>query len=152
MPKEEKTMYDLEKIKNLTSEEVQIVSAMKVIAEQAQEIVDLIRGAYSFRMGEEKIQVMNDGPNSEFLTHSGVWQARYLHQTYDVSIDKESIFDLQLASYLIEKGFAESSIDAHMTPEGEKQMIDRYFMSFVQRTKTKLENEELKKGLEEEFE
>ena len=111
----------------------------------------MIKKAYTFKMGEDSIKVADDGHNKEFLTHSGVWQARYLHQKYDVQIDAEEIMQMQLAAYAVEKGICPATYEGMNTKEGRLAMTDRYFMAFVRKTRERLENDELKSQLDSEF-
>lgn len=144
-------MIDFEKIRSMTPAEVKLVAVMDTMLKHAEEIVDMIKSAYTFKMGEDSIKVADDGNNKEFLTHSGVWQARYLHQKYDVEIDAEKIMQMQLAAYAVKNGICPETCNGVATQEGELALIDRYFSAFVRTTREKLENAELKSQLDSEF-
>ena len=129
-------MFDMGKIMSLTPDEVLIVNGLQTVAEEAKKHAELIRkNFHNFGIGEDKIEVWHDRDynNFEYLTHSGIWQARYLHQTYDVSVDADSIFDYYRAEWLVKNGYAEESEGCLTTEYGEKKMICDYFRSFVSR-------------------
>lgn len=129
-------MFDMEKITSLNADEILIVNGLKDVAAEAKEHAELIAKAYhSFGIGEDKIEVWHDKDwnNFEYLTHDGVWQARYLYQTYDVKVDADSIFELYRAEWLVENGYAEEYEDSNFTEYSEKKLICGYFRSFVKR-------------------
>ena len=126
-------MFDMEKIKSLTSDEILIVNGLQSVAEEAKAHAELIHKAYhNFGIGEDKIEVWHDRDhnNFEYLTHSGLWQARYLHQTYDVSVDADSIFDYYRAEWLVENGYAKEYEGCCLTEYGKKKLICGYFFCF----------------------
>ena len=129
-------MFDLEQIMNLTAADAIILNDLKGIAEEAKSHSKLIHKAYHcFGIAQKKIEVWHDPErnNFEYLTHDGVWQARYLHQTYDVGVDVNSIFELYKAEYLVKKRFSTSSEDK------EKERIAGYFRSFIRNIKIEKE-------------
>ena len=129
-------MFDMEKILNLNADEILIVNGLQSVAEEAKEHAALIRKTYhNFGIGEDVIEVWHDRDryNFEYLTHAGVWQARYLHQTYDVRVDADSIFDYYRAEWLVKNGYVNEHENGRMTKYGEKKQICGYFRSFVRR-------------------
>lgn len=129
-------MFDMDKIMSLNADEILIVNGLQSVAKEAKEHAELIHKTYhSFGIGEDKIEVWHDRDqnNFEYLTHSGVWQARYLHQTYDVSVDADSIFDYYRAEWLVANGYAKECEGCYLTKDGRKKQVCRYFRSFVNR-------------------
>lgn len=127
----------LENIMKLTPDEVIILNELVSVAKEAKEVAELIHSTYShsFGIGEERIEVWNDKYNCEYITQEGVWQARYLHQTYDVKCSVEEIYKYFRAEYLVTNRFVEEyeSNGNGYTEEGEMRNICRYFRSFVKR-------------------
>lgn len=130
-------MFNYETIQNLSPDDVIIINDLVVLAEKAKEIEQKIRENFTFKMGEDKIELWHDEYNHEYLTHDGVWQARYLHQTYDVKCTAEEIFEYMKAEYLIDKGFVPEIKESRFTAEGAKRQIYRYFSSFVNKLEVK---------------
>ena len=129
-------MFDLEKIMELTADELLIANGLQEVAREAKQHVTLIHKAYehAFGIGERKILIWNDECNAEYITHEGVWQARYLHQKYDVKVDLSTIFDFYRAEWLIKEGYvAEGFEDGGLTAYGKKKQICNYFRAFVKR-------------------
>ena len=129
-------MFDMEKIMGMTADEILIANGLQKVAEEAKEHAKRIADAYHcFGIGEDVIEVWHDKDfnNYEYLTHDGVWQARYLHQTYDVKVDADTIFDYYRAEWLIENGYAKESDNCYLTEYGQKKMVCGYFKSFVNR-------------------
>lgn len=132
-------MFDMDKIMQMSADEIIAITDLKSIAEKAKAHAKLIREKYRcFGIGEDKIVVWRDSASlsSEYLTYTGVWQARYLHQTYNVECTADSIFDLYRAEYLVEKGFIPEYKNSTLTTEGEKKRICSYFKAFVSRINT----------------
>ena len=129
-------MFDVEKIMGMTADEVLIANGLQKVVKEAKEHAKKISDAYHcFGIGEELIEVWRDkdGYNCEYLTHDGVWRARYLHQTYDVKVDADTIFDYYRAEWLIENGYVKESEGCYLTECGLKKEVCRYFRSFVNR-------------------
>lgn len=131
-------MFDMEKIMSLNADEIVIANALQSIAEQAKKDAKLIADTYHcFGIGEDTIEVWHDRDlnNFEYLTHDGVWQARYLHQSYDIKVDADTIFDYYRAEWLIENGYAKETEENSykISPMGAKANVCRYFKSFVRR-------------------
>lgn len=127
-------MFDIEKIASLTVDEVIIMNELLDVAREAKAFAKLIRDTYQFPMGEDKITVWSDAYNAEYLTHNGVWQARYLHQEYDVDCSEDSIFKYLRAEYLVSHGFSKEYEGCYTTEEGKMAEIARYFRVFVANT------------------
>lgn len=128
-------MFDLEKIMSLTADEILIINGLQSVAAEAKEHARLITETYHcFGIGEDKIEVWSDSYNAEYLTHGGLWQARYLHQSYDVKVDEDTIFDYYRAEWLVKNGYAAEYENNHVTEIGKKSIICQYFKTFVYRT------------------
>ena len=135
-------MYDMNKIMSLNADEILIINGLQDVAKEAKEAAELIRKTYVFHIGEDIIEVRHDRDmnNFEYLTHDGVWQARYLHQSYDIKCSEDEIFKYFRAEYLVENGFAPELSGSYYTEEGEMKSICRYFRSFLNRTREIYEN------------
>ena len=120
-------------------DEILMVNGLAEVAKEAKESAEIISKAYAkaFGIKEDKIVVWNDAYNAEYLTHDGIWQARYVHQTYDVECTADGIFDYLKADYLIQNGYASPYMEdsCYLSPEGAKQEVVRYFRVFVNRAK-----------------
>ncbi|MBQ9267740.1 MAG: hypothetical protein IJ217_05665 [Clostridia bacterium] len=114
-------------IMSLTTDELAIMPKLISLAKEAQDAAKLVRESISFKIGEERAEVYRDrdGNNFEYVTVQGVWQARYLHQKYDILCDAESIFKLYTHAYLYEV-----SKDMNLY---EESLIAGYFKSFIHR-------------------
>lgn len=129
-------MFDYASISTITTDDILILKGLLPLAEEARKAEKMIRDTYCFHIEEDRIELWADEYNHEYLTHDGVWQARYLHQTYDVECTADSIFEYMKADYLIENGFAEKlSNDNRLTDVGKKAMIYGYFRNFLKATK-----------------
>ena len=130
-------MLDMGKIMKLTVNEVLIINGLEEVAREAKEHSELIHKAYNnaFGIGVEKVEVWSDGNNYEYLTHEGIWQARYIHQSYDVRVDSDTIFDFYRAEWLIANGYVEEYDGNYLTEDGNKKQICGYFRAFVQKVK-----------------
>ena len=124
-------MFDYESINNLSAKDVEILNGLLPLAEEAKRAEEAIKAVYCFSIGEDKIEVWGDEYNHEYITHDGTWQARYLHQSYDVKCTAEEIFQYLKASFLIKKGFAQECVNSRFTKEGEMTHIFAYFERFM---------------------
>lgn len=123
------------KICEMSVNEILMLNGMATVAREAKEASELIYNSFknAFGIGVDEIEVWGDSYNHEYLTHSGVWQARYLHQTYDVECTPEGIFKYYRAEYLIQNGYAQESENSRYTEEGELNQVVPYFRAFVSR-------------------
>lgn len=128
-------MVDLAKIRKLTPEEVEAVCAMQELTKTAEEIAKLVREAYRFRFGEDKICVWEDGNNKEWITHEGKWQARYLHQEYDIACTKECILEYLMADYIVNNNLHKDAPSLMKEDFEQEAIILGYFRAFIERTK-----------------
>lgn len=141
-------------ITNMKVDDILMLNGLVGVAKEAKEAADIISKAYSkgFGIKEDKIEVWRDrdSNNFEYLTHDGIWQARYLHQSYDVDCTADGIFDYLKAEYLIKNGYTAGQRGCYLTAEGEKAMVVAYFRTFVHRTK-ELIGSDTNEDLNEEF-
>ena len=131
-------MLNLEKISGLTPDEIIVALALKDLAEEAIEMAKLIQETYHcFGISEEVIEIWRDrdGYNHEYLTYTGIWQARYLNQKYDVPCNSDSIFEYFKAEYLVNNGYASGYNGINFTDIGIKKRICEYLRNFLNRTK-----------------
>lgn len=136
-------MYDIGKIKNLTANEVSIISDLLLLVEEASEAEKLIRRSYRcFGIGEECITVWADKPNEdyEYLTYQGVWKKRRSSESFEVICSKDEIFKFFRAEYLINRGVLEKFKDGIITEEGKMMEVAKDFRVFLQRTRYQTAN------------
>lgn len=112
-------------LKSLSPDDIKRIEIYSKLLKDAEAAVKVIKAAYKFSIGENKITVFNDGNNFEYLLHEGIWQARYLHQTYDVAINVDAIFDVYKEEY-------ERSLKPSSTRNLKAESAS-YFRSFVLR-------------------
>ena len=130
-------MFDYASIKKLSPNDVLILNSLSPLAEKAKEIEKQIKETYLFHIGEKRIAIWHDENNYEYLTYDGVWQARYLNQTYNVECTAETIFEYLKANYLIEKGYVKKYDGNHYTEEGKMASAFFYFNNFMNKTADK---------------
>ena len=132
-------------IMNMKVDEILLLNGLVSVAQEAKDAAEAIHTAYahSFGIGEDSIEVWHDRDNNnfEYLTHDGIWQARYLHQTYDVKCTADEIFKYFRAEYMIQNGFAKEFEGCYMTEEGQLKQIAGYFKSFIRKVQQRLTDE-----------
>lgn len=128
-------MFTYEDILNLGCNETIILNDLAVLAKEAKEAELLIAKTYLFPVFKKCIVVWSDDYNAEYITHSGMWQARYLHQSYNVLCKADVIFDYMKADYLIKNKYASETENGIQTDEGYKAEVYRYFSVFLKKTK-----------------
>lgn len=127
-------MFDYDNIMEFSPKTIWVLQALAPLADQAEETAKQIRETYLFHIGEENIEIWSDKQNHEYLTRDGVWQARYLHQSYDVKCDAETIFEYLKAEYLIKNGYVSQFRLGEYTNEGKMALIMGYFRRFMRKT------------------
>ena len=116
----------MSRIYDLTAKELEIAIKLSEIKNEAERTVKKIEEGYRcFGIKQEKIRLWSDDYNAEFLTHDGVWQARYLHETYDVECSVERVYELFKLEYLMKIG--------EMVTDCEIVNTARNFRAFVNR-------------------
>ncbi len=125
-------------IMEMTVDQILLINELAEVAKEAKEAAEAINRAYAhaFGIGEDRIEVWSDSNNFEYLTHDGVWQARYLHQTYDVKCTADEIFKYFRAEYMVKHGFAKEYENSgfggcYLTEEGKLMEVVRYLRSFI---------------------
>ncbi len=98
-------MFRYDEFKNLSLDQVTIINDLKPLVEQAEKAEKIIKETFLFHIGEDKIEVWSDECNCEYITHDGIWQARYLNQSYDIECNAKTIFEFLKADYLVQNGF-----------------------------------------------
>lgn len=136
-------MFDFESILKLGTKETIILKDLYPLAKKAIEAEKLIKETYLFPIGQNSIEIWHDEHNAEYITHDGIWQARYLHQSYNVECTAESIFDYMKAAYLIKNKYVPKFVEGKQTDEGIKAEIFNYFSAFLKKTE-KLSKRNLK--------
>ena len=130
------------KVVDFTADEIILIHDLYEVAVKAKQDCATIRQKYRcFGMGEQSIEVWQDrdGYNFEYLTRDGVWQARYLHQKYDIAITEESLYELYKKALMVTKGYIRLDFNNNDFEREciEAELISRYFNNFVERTKRK---------------
>lgn len=124
-------MINYDAIKEMTPDDIPVMSDLLFLAEKAKKAEEQIRETYLFHIGEENIVVWHDGENNrESLTYNGVWQLRHLSRRFDVKCTAASIFEFMKADYLVRNGYVKSS----GTKEAEQARAYGYFKNFLKRT------------------
>lgn len=115
-------------LKSLSAEDLRKIKEYQVLLADAENAVKTVVARHKFSLFQDKIVLYNDGNNAEYLTRDGVWQARYLHQKYDVKITVEDIFDVYKEEY------EHKLLNANTV--NNKADSAGYFRTFVKRCKT----------------
>lgn len=123
-------------LKSLTADDIKKISKYSELLQEAEDAVETVKEAYRFKIGENRITIYNDGNNAEYLLHEGVWQARYIHQTFDIKINVHDIFDVYKEDY--EHRLSKSTRVNTVAQSAE------YFRTFVNRCRKILNKEENK--------
>lgn len=126
-------MIDFDKIDALTCEEVIFVASLKEVAHAAKIATEVIGETYLSGAYEatKKIEVFRYGEDVQYLTNTGIWQARYKEWSYDVECTEKGIFEFYKKAFMIHSGLAKDM------PIAEKMNITsarEEFRYFVQRT------------------
>ena len=86
-------------IESLTPEDIDRILTYSNLLSEAKNAVQIIKDTCLFHVGEKEITLSYDGNNRESLTYDGIWKARYLHQSYDVPVTVEGVFDVYKTEY-----------------------------------------------------
>ena len=131
-------MYNIEKIKDLTADEVTIVNDLMSVVNEASEAAELIRKTYhDFEIFQNQIEVWSDPQKKEheYLTRDGVWYSIKSSEKFGVICSKEKIFQLFETEYLVSRGFIdEFNDDGQYTEEGQRKKAAKAFRKFLNRT------------------
>lgn len=134
--------FDRRTIMSLTADEVRVASCLQKAADEAKEAAELVRKTYRcFGIGEEKIEIWHDSErnNFEYLTYTGVWQARYQNYACEVECSEDEIFKCFKAEYLLENGFVRECDIGFSAEERELKRTCEYFRKFLENTRAKYE-------------
>lgn len=112
-------------IENLTPEDIELILKYNELLSEAKNAVKIIKNTCLFHIGEKEITLSDDGNNREYLTFDGIWKARYLHQSYDIPVTIEGIFDVYKAEYEHKK--------SKSTQVNNKAASAGYFRTFIKR-------------------
>lgn len=112
-------------IENLTPEGIGLILKYNELLSEAKNAVKTIKNTCLFHIGEKEITLSDDGNNREYLTFDGIWKARYLHQSYDIPVTIEGVFDVYKAEYEHRK--------SKSTSVNKKANSAGYFRSCVRR-------------------
>ena len=129
-------MFDIEKIKNLTVNEIIAMHDLLNVAKEAKSFAKLIQETYKFPIGVDKINLHSPREGKEYLTHDGVWHGIYPRYSCDVDCSEDSIFKYLKAECLISHGICRKADEQnHATEEYEDSIIAKHFRSFINRTR-----------------
>lgn len=118
-------------LESLTAEDIKKILDYRHLLIDAKMDVEAITETYKFKIGEEKITIWKDENNAEYLTYNGVWQARYLHQTYDLPVTVDAVFEAYKELYNEKKN---PSMLVNNIADGAE-----YFKSFAQKARKLME-------------
>ncbi len=96
-------MLDVELIKSLNVNEIIAINELYDIAKQAKKFSKLIKETYVFNKDEDKIKLLDDGKNSEYLTREGYWITSYV--SCGIPCDEETLYECFKADYLVSHHF-----------------------------------------------
>ena len=89
----------------LTAEDLADIEVLQKLRKEAERLYRVIVNNQKVPLildDQNRYKLWDDGDNAEYLALKDgewVWQARYLHQTYDVPINKEKIYRIMVSGY-----------------------------------------------------
>lgn len=127
---------DIDKVKSLTPDELQLALALIDVAKDAREASELIIESYKFIAKEKNKVVYKDKDQGieESYNRDGIWTRIHQGKKYTVDCSIEGIYDIFCAEYLIENKIANSLENDLPTEYEDKAKTAFYFREFVNRT------------------
>lgn len=102
------------------------------LLQKATEVAEAVQKLCRFRADKEVIEFVRVDGGKDFLTRDGVWTGNYMGKTYTVHCTVEEIFNLYLAAWKIDNGYApRSTPDKGMTEEAKLKVACDYFKIFA---------------------
>ncbi|MDE5831246.1 MAG: hypothetical protein K2H53_06635 [Clostridia bacterium] len=101
-------MVDVKKILGLNSEERDLLKELIKLHDEAERAVGIIYSTWKFKMNESELNLTDTTTELGFknrLTHDGKWIITIDDEDKTVCIDKEIIYKLFEADYLVKKQF-----------------------------------------------
>lgn len=128
-------MINYEDVIQMSPNDLIALGLLEPLAKKAKLYADIIQQTYLFHANEDKIVIFDDNNNREYFTHTGIWQARYLNQSYDVACDAATIFQHMAAHCLITNNLVPDRDEwRNYTPESQLSFVYRYFHKFIRDT------------------
>ncbi len=122
---------------DLTVEDLKDIEELQKIRKEAQRLYNIVVANQRVPLildDKNRYKLWDDTNNAEYLTlidGEWVWQARYLHQTYDVPINVEKIYKTMVCAYEMERDVTKRGL-----VNNNKDAIS-YFTSYVNELKDK---------------
>ena len=134
---------DVEKINNLSLDEIKVACKLFELWQIACKTEELIKKAYIFGPQEEEIKIEEDNADGvyEYITCQYVWRVKYKLVTIQVTCSAEEIFRYLKTSYFVNR-----SLVSYYDEEGkyskaaEEALICSRFFDFVERTEKRVNN------------
>lgn len=129
-------LYSLGWLQGVTEEEIIIIKGLCDAAKEACEVEFFIREAY--KNFENSHEIVNSFPNghrchNEKLYFQGIWRIEYPNHGFGVLAEKEDIFKLFRAEFLVQNQYVTEGM-----PEAEMARNCKVFRVFLRKTKKKL--------------
>lgn len=115
-------------LNDLTVEDLKDIEELQKFRKESQRLYDIVVNNQKVPLildDENRYKLWDDTNNAEYLTlinGEWVWQARYLHQKYNVPINVEKIYKIMVHAYEMEK-------KKTLTNDNKKAI--NYFTSYV---------------------
>lgn len=138
-------MIDVKKILELTSDERNVLKELIKLYDEAEEVVKLISLTWKFEMKANEIDLTSTVRMLGFknrLTHDGRWIVTVENEDREVSIDKETIYRLFEAEYLIKKELLSKDYEFYGKFR-DMAKLSEYFRRFLDTTVERAEEENI---------
>lgn len=118
-------------LNDLTIEDLKDIEELQKFRKESQRLYNTVINNQKVPLildDKNRYKLWDDTNNAEYLAlidGEWVWQARYLHQTYDVPINVEKIYKTMVYAYKMEKDITKRGL-----ANGNKEAIG-YFTSYV---------------------
>lgn len=118
-------------LNDLTVEDLKDIEELQKFRKESQRLYNIVVNNQKVPLildAKNRFKLWDDTNNAEYLTlidGEWVWQARYLHQKYDVPINVEKIYKTMVYAYEMEKDITKRGL-----ANGNKEAIS-YFTAYV---------------------
>lgn len=118
-------------LNDLTVEDLKDIEELQKFRKESQRLYNIVVNNQKVPLildDKNRYKLWDDTNNAEYLTlidGEWVWQARYLHQKYDVPINVEKIYKTMVYAYETEKDITKRGL-----ANGNKEAIS-YFTAYV---------------------
>lgn len=133
-------------LNDLTVEDLKDIEELQKFRKESQRLYNIVVNNQKVPLildDKNRFKLWDDTNNAEYLTlidGEWVWQARYLHQKYDVPINVEKIYKTMVYAYEMEKDITKRGL-----ANGNKEAIS-YFTAYVNKLTDKQQNEGFNKN------